>query len=155
MILNNLDVTPTSEENVTIKRNPTDNTEAWKLYMQGRQLWDRRDKSMLSAIEYYEQAVKLDPNYALAYAGMADAYNLSGFYGYMSPKDAIPKAKKVIENALKIDDKLAAAYASRAFINLFYDWDWEETEKNCLKALELDSEFRAQHHSGSQRPASA
>ncbi len=132
-------------ERELIKKHSTENSEAYNLYHMGRQLWDRRDKSMLRAIEYYQQAVELDPNYALPYAGMADAYNLSGFYGYMRPKDAFPEAKAAVEKALEIDENLAAAYASKAFINLFYDWDWDETEKNCKKALVLDPDYAYGH----------
>jgi len=132
-------------ERELIKKHSTENVEAYNLYYMGRQLWDRRDKSMLRAIEYYEQAVELDPDFALAYAGMADAYNLSGFYGLMRPKDAIPKAKVAIEKALEINENLAAAYASKAFVNLIYEWDWDETENNCKKALVLNPDYPYGH----------
>ena len=73
------------------------NVESSQLYYRGRQLWDTREKNNMSlAIDYYQQAVELDPNFALAYVGMADVYNLSGLYGYIKPKDAFNKTKEAM-----------------------------------------------------------
>jgi tetratricopeptide (TPR) repeat protein len=103
------------------------NPEAFQAYLAGRYFWNKRTGDGLKkAIDYFNQAIEKDPNYAQAYAGLADAYALSGDweYGILSPEDAFPKAKAAATKALALDDNLAAAHTSLAFVLDLYDWDW-------------------------------
>jgi len=87
-----------------------------------------------------------DPNYALAYTGLADTYNLLGFYGFMSPLEAVPKGTAAAVKALEIDESLAEAHASLAFASLFLDWDWFTAEKEFQCALELNPNYIPAHY---------
>jgi TolB-like protein/Tfp pilus assembly protein PilF len=126
---------------------PTENTEAYNLYLQGRHFWilegrDNLDKS----IEYYERALDLDPNYALAYAGMAVTYNSYGWYMYLPNRDVIPQAKTAAMKALKIDNTLGEAHTELAYALLLLDWDWSESEKGFKRALELNPTYARAHN---------
>jgi tetratricopeptide (TPR) repeat protein len=89
------------------------------------------------AIEYFEQAVEKDPNHAVAYAGLADSYWWSSFWGDLPPHQAYPKAREAAKKAIEIDDNLGEAHASLASIHTYYDWDWEAAEREFKRALEL------------------
>jgi tetratricopeptide (TPR) repeat protein len=95
---------------------------------------------------YFELALLEDPHYALAYTGLADTYNLLGFYGFMSPLEAVPKATAAAVKALEIDESLAEAHASLAFASLFLDWDWFTAEKEFQCALELNPNYIPAHY---------
>jgi eukaryotic-like serine/threonine-protein kinase len=124
----------------------TDNTEAYQLYLKGRYYWNRRTtEGLKKGIEYFEQAIETDPNYALAYAGLADSYNILASYSALSPRDAFPRAKAAAMKALELDDKLAEAHASLAFVKFGYDWDWAEAEKSFKRALELNPGYATAH----------
>ena len=92
-------------------------------------------------MDFYRQALAKDPNYARAYAGLADAYSAlgSGVFGGMRPSDVFPRAKAAMSKALSLDDSLAEAHAAHARCALFYDWDWDVAERAVRRALELDS----------------
>ncbi|MBA4125159.1 MAG: protein kinase [Acidobacteria bacterium] len=120
-------------------RRGTTNEEAYRLYLQGRNLTARKSPANLrKAVEYFEQAVKLDPNYALAYSGMAHAYILSGFGGGDLPRVENEKAKDAVTKALKLDSNLAEGYAVRGQSKLVYEWDFAGAEKDLLRAIELE-----------------
>ncbi|HVG21545.1 MAG TPA: tetratricopeptide repeat protein, partial [Blastocatellia bacterium] len=91
------------------------------------------------------QAIGSDPNYALAYAGLADSYNILASYSALAPKDAFPRAKAAATKALELDDKLAEAHASLAFVKFGYDWDWAEAEKAFKRSLELNPGYAPAH----------
>ncbi len=131
------------EQRVTKKY--TKNTEAFKLYLQGRYYSSRNNPEKIKkGIEFFEQAIALDPNYALAYAGIADTYyNLS--YLHLPPKEAMPKAKAAALKALEIDDTLSEAHTSLALVKTFYDWEWSGAEKEYKQAIELNQN-NAQAH---------
>jgi len=129
------------EQSKLIKRY-TDNQEAYNLYLKGRYFWYRRyEGGLQKGIECFQQAIAQDPLYALAYVGIADCYNQFGLWGFLSPKEAYPKAKAACAKALEIDDALAEAYASLGWINMFYDWDWAEAEKAYKRAIELNPNY--------------
>ncbi len=122
-----------------VKKRPTENVEAYQLYMKGRfhllkAITSESDKS----ISYFQQAIELDPNYALAYAGLADAYRARVVGGGTSPAVYMPKAKAAAEKAIETDDTLAEGHAALGLIIFWYDWDWNAAEKEYKRALQLD-----------------
>jgi serine/threonine-protein kinase len=109
---------------------------------EGRTYWERRSaKDIRNAIRYFEQANSLAPDYAPAYAGLADCYSMLVAYGAEPPREALPKAKEAAEKALRLDDRLAEAHASLAFVRFRLDWNWDEAEKEFLRARELNSQY--------------
>ena len=103
----------TGSEKTAMSKKPTANPEAYELYLKGRFFWNKRTAADLrKAIDYFNQAIAKDPNYALAYAGLADSYVLLSVYGAASPQDSIPQAKAAAKKALELDDTLAEAHAS-------------------------------------------
>ena len=124
----------------------TKDTEAYELYLKGRFFWNKRDESGLrNGIKYFQAAEEKDPNYALAYSGLADSYALLSDIGVVSPADEMPKARAAAQRAVDIDQNLAEAYTSRAFVKLAYDWDWLGAESDFKKALELNAKYPTAH----------
>lgn len=119
----------------------TDSEEAYKLYLQGRFHWNKRGDSLKKAVEYFKQAIDRDPNYALAYAGLAESYALFGEYGIESPKESAPKAKAAALKALEIAPDLAEAYTALAYVKTNFEWDFEAAEKDYLKVIELNPKY--------------
>jgi tetratricopeptide (TPR) repeat protein len=103
------------------------------------------EEGMKRGVEYFQQAVDKDPNYAPAYAGLADAYTLLGWYAVLAPKDAHSKAKAAATKALEIDDTLADAHTSLAAITLNYEWDWLGSERKYKRAIELNPNYATAH----------
>jgi len=117
----------------------TKNTEAYRLYLKGRYFMLKRSiKAIEKAIDYFNQVLELDKDYSLAHSGLADCYSILVIYGAYSPQEGIPKAKKNVMEALKIDDTLAEAHTSLAKIKVNFDWNWSEAEKEYQKAIELN-----------------
>jgi serine/threonine-protein kinase len=136
----------TSEEQKQLAKRYTGNTEAYQLYLKGRYYWNKRtEEGFKKAIEYFEQAIEKDPLYALGYAGLADCYDLLGWYGHFSPSEAYPKAKVAANKALEIDDKLAEAHASLAAFCLWHDWDWPAAEREFKRAIEISPGYAIAH----------
>ncbi|HKY28549.1 MAG TPA: tetratricopeptide repeat protein [Pyrinomonadaceae bacterium] len=132
-----------------ILRRSTDNPEAYSLYLHGRFFWNKRTtEDVMRAIRYFEEAIDLDPNYALAYTGIADCYNASGFsYDLGLPAgEVISRAKTAAAKALAIDDTLAEAQTSIAYAKLLFDWDFEQAEALFRRALELNSNYVNARH---------
>jgi eukaryotic-like serine/threonine-protein kinase len=125
----------------------TENTAAYQHYLKGRFYWNKRTKEGLAkGIEYFQQAIVSDPGYALAYAGLADSYNILVSYSALAPHDAFPKAKAAAARALEIDNKLAEAHTAMAFVRFGYDWDWTEAEKGFTRAIELNPGYSFAHN---------
>jgi len=117
----------------------TANTEAYDLYLKGRyHLHKLTPQEIQEGISNFQKAIEIDPAYALAYAGLADAYRTSGLVGDMRPNEFFPKAKAAAQNAIAIDDTLAEAHAELGFTMFWYDWDWNAAETQLKRALELD-----------------
>ncbi len=117
----------------------TPHPEAYQLYMRGRFHTLRVTRpELLKAIPYLEKAIEIDPNYALAYVGLADAYRGLPLGGETDPQEYFPKAKEAAQKAVQIDENLAEAHAVLGWIIYWYDWDWESAEQHCRRALELD-----------------
>lgn len=134
------------EEKKKIQNTYTQNNDAYQLYLKGRYYWNRRTNSALKkAVEYFQNAVQLDPNYALAYAGLADCYSLFSRYDVDSPKKSFPLAKKAALDALNIDQNLAEAHISLAYEMQLFEWDWAGAEKEFKKGLEIDPKYASGH----------
>jgi serine/threonine protein kinase/Tfp pilus assembly protein PilF len=146
-ISDNLRLKPTREELERMTRRYTENTEAFVASSKGRYFWNKRtEEDLKRAIGYFEQALQLDPNYALAYVGLANSYLLLPEYGVYRSKEAYPKVKEAAMKALEIDDMLAEAYVTLAQIKRRYDYDWAAAERTYKRAIELDPNYATAHH---------
>jgi serine/threonine-protein kinase len=130
-----------------LARPQTENLEAYHLYLRGRHFWAKRTATALTdGIRSFEQAIELDPAYALAWAGIADSYILLGFYSILAPGEAFPKAKEAATKALAIDDTLAEGHLSLAFARILFDWDWQGAGRAFQRTFELNPGFATAHH---------
>jgi eukaryotic-like serine/threonine-protein kinase len=124
-----------------IHRHYTASPEAYQLYLKGHYYASRYTKEGFSkGIDYFEQAIAKDPNFALAYTGLSFCY-LNQTDWVFAPKDSVPKARQAVENALRIDETLADAHTQRAMILLQYDWNWMAAEREFRRALEIDPNY--------------
>lgn len=122
------------------------NMEAYDLYLKGRLHWHERSASRLeSALQLFSQAATIEPSFAQAHAGIADAYAMLGQYGVMAPGDAFPMSKAAAQRALALDANLAEAHASLGFSLFFYDWDYAGAEQAFRRALELNPSYAFGH----------
>jgi TolB-like protein/DNA-binding winged helix-turn-helix (wHTH) protein len=136
-------------EQAALEHSKVVNAEAYEVYLKGRYFWNKRTRDGLTkAIEYFNRAIEKNPNYAEAYTGLGDSYALSGDweYGILSPQDAFPSAKAAVTKALALDDNLAEAHTSLAFILDLYDWDWASAEKEYKRAIALNPGYATAHH---------
>jgi tetratricopeptide (TPR) repeat protein len=135
------------EEKKKLAKRQTENTEAYRLYLKGRYFWNKRSEAGLhKAIDYFEQAILQDPEYALAYAGLSDAYSMLGGYGYMPPQEAYKKAKDLALKGLELDQTLAEAHTSLATVLYRYDWNWKDAEVEFQKAVQYNYGYATAHH---------
>ncbi len=122
------------------------NPEAWQAWLKGRYLWDKRDAAgFRRAVEYFNQAIASDPDYPLAWAGLADCYALMAQLGALPPQEAYTKAKAAAKQALQLDEQLAEAHTSLARVLFYYDWDWAGSEREYRRAIELDPGYSTAH----------
>jgi TolB-like protein/DNA-binding winged helix-turn-helix (wHTH) protein/Tfp pilus assembly protein PilF len=121
--------------------------EAYQAYSKGRFYWNKRTaQDLQKAIGFFQQAVDEDPDYALAYDGLADCWLPLGWYGYLSPSATFPLAKAAITKALSLDDAIAEAHTSLAFVTLYYDRDWAGAEREFRRAIDLNPNYANGHH---------
>jgi TolB-like protein len=126
------------EKTKVLKRH-TRNKDAYNLFLKGRYFWNRRNEEDLKkAIEYYDEAIKTDPNYSLPYLGIADYFIMMGLWNYLPPQAARLRAKESLNKALEIDDQLGEAYASLGYFQFLFDWDWHVAEKNLKRGIALN-----------------
>lgn len=119
---------------------------AYDLYLKGRHAWYRRTEAGLrSALSYFQQAVAAAPDYARAHAGLADAYAVLGFYDYLSPREAFPKAEAAAERALELDPTLAAPHSTLGYVALYYHWNWPRAEQEFQRSIALDPNYSTAH----------
>lgn len=143
----NLRLKLTGDEEKQLTKRYTENTQAYQFYLQGRYYWNKRTPDGLNkSIEYFQKAIDADPNYAMAYGGLADSYNVLSTNGMLPPKEAFPKAKAAVTKALEIDDTLAEAHTSLAFIKTVYDWDWPGAEQEYKRAITLNPNYANAHY---------
>ena len=125
----------------------TNNNEAYQLYLKGRYHFGKRTKDdMLKSIDYYQQAIRLDPNFALAYARVSEVYNQMPNYPYLSPQEAHPKAKAAALKSLEIDPTLSEAHAALGNTVTSFDWNWSEGERAFKRSIELDANSAVAHY---------
>ena len=135
-------------ENLRLKLNVEEKKqlEAYGLYLKGRNAWNKRTgDALLQAIEFFNKAIEIDPNYGAAYAGLADCYNMLVVYGRLQPKEGFPKAKEAAAKALEIDESSAEAHSSMAFIKFRWDWDRTATEREFQTAIKLKPAYAPAH----------
>jgi len=134
----------TGEEKQRLTKRYTENAEAYQLFLKGRFFWNQgTEEGASKSVEYFQQAIEKDPNYALAYSGLADAYDLAAGFSWLPPREAIPKAKAAALKAMEIDDHVAEAHAALGFSSFSYDWDWAAAERHFQRALALNPSGRA------------
>ncbi len=134
------------KEKAAIVKRHTENMEAYNLYLKGRHFWNKRtEESLRKSIECFKEAIKKDPGYALAYAGLADSYTTLRDYTSVSPQEVYPKAKEAVRKALEIDDTLAEAHTSLAQLR-FREWDFVSAEKEFHRAIQLNPGYATAHH---------
>jgi len=145
-ITGELKVTLLEKERSRINKTPTQNKEAYQLYLKGRFYWMQRGLGLKKCLPYFQQAIELDPQFALAYTGIADAYAFLGFYSLMAPDKCHPLAKAAAAKAVQIDHSLAEVHTTLAFLSGFYDWDWPKARMHFQKALEINFNYAPAHY---------
>lgn len=124
----------------------TENVLAYGLYLRGRYAWNKRTfEGVSEGIKYFEEAIALDPAYALAYTGLADSYSLHIDYRNVPVHEGHQKAKFYARKAIELDDTLAEAHASLAWSSFIYDWDWDGAVREFRRAIELDHRYAPAH----------
>jgi len=135
------------ESKTLIQQKAPEDIEAYVLYLRGRYYWSRRTKEDLEkAIAYFGEAIRKDPDYALAHAGMADCYTLMGRHLYLPADDAFSKARDYANRALELNDNLAEAHTSLAAVLMNYDWDWDAAEEQFRHAIHLNPNYATAHY---------
>jgi TolB-like protein/DNA-binding winged helix-turn-helix (wHTH) protein/tetratricopeptide (TPR) repeat protein len=132
-----------------LRKHHTEDFQAYQMYLRGRFFWNKRSREGLAkSVEYFERAVRLDPDYALAYAGIADAYNILGSYGLAEPSadESARRARAAADRALEIDEALPEAHASLGSIRLYHDGDPAGAEGELRRAVELNPSYATAHH---------
>ncbi len=147
-IVDNLKLKVSGEEK-GLAKHYTESNDAYQLYLKGQFYWNKRtEEGLRKSLEYYQQAIERDPNFALAYSGLANAYDLLGVpdaSGAMPPHEAMPKAKAAALKALEIDDTLAEPHVSLAHQKYYYDRDWTGAEREYKRAIELNPNYPTAH----------
>jgi serine/threonine-protein kinase len=123
------------------------NLEAYNLYLKGRFQWNKRTADGLKrGVQYFEQAIAVDPSFSPGFAGLADSYSLLADYGLVNPQEIMPKAEAAARKALELDPTLAEAHASLGLIRCSYFWEWAEAEEHYRRAIELNPGYATTHH---------
>jgi TolB-like protein/Tfp pilus assembly protein PilF len=137
----------TGDDKQRLVKRYTEDSEAYQLYLKGRYYWNKRSpEGTQKAVSYFQQAIGKDPAYALAYAGLADAYTYLSFFNVVPPREAMPSAKAAAMKALEIDEHLAEAHVSLGYISFAYDWDWTAAGKHFDRALALNPTLTRAHN---------
>ena len=145
-ITEKLKVSLLEDEKAILVKSPTKDHEAYDLYLKGRYYFNKRGVQIFKGLEYFQQAAEKDPNYILAYSGIAECYSVLGFYSIIPAHVAMPKAKQNAEKALKLDPAHAEAITTLAFITAFYDWNWAEAKKKFQLVFKLNPNYAPLHY---------
>ncbi len=124
---------------------PTENLEAYDLYLKGRFFISQMGEGPRKGLEYFQQALACDPEYALAHAGVADAYNFLGDIGIVPPHEAKPRAREAAKRALELNETLTEAHVALGWLSWTYDFEWSNAEKHFLRAIELNPDLAEVH----------
>ena len=136
----------TGSEREFMRKHYTENAEAYQAYLQGRYFWNKRNAAgFKKGVEYFQRAIEIDPNYALAYAGLADCYIRLNEDGVPMAQEAVPRSKAAVLKALEIDDALAEAHATLAFIKFRHDWNFAGAGQEFRRSLQLDGDYSEAH----------
>jgi serine/threonine-protein kinase len=137
----------TGADETQLAKTYTDSGEAYEAYLKGRYHWNKRtDEGFKKATSFFQEAILKDPNYALAYTGLADCYTLRSDYGFLDPREGYALAKGAVTLALKYDESLAEAHTSLASIKAVTDWDWQGAENEYRRAIELNPKYATARH---------
>ena len=146
-VANSLQLALNEKEKTQLAKVYTRNIEAYKKYLVARHNWNKRTpEGFAESIKSFNQAIDLDPTFALAFAGLADSYLLIGLYGIEPTTDAFPKARAAAEKALAIDQDLAEAYVSAAMVENLFQYDWNKAEEHFRRSIELRPNYSTGHH---------
>ncbi len=136
----------TGEEKKLLSKKPTQDALAYQDYLRGRFYWNKRtEDGVRRGIDYFQRAIEKDPGYPLPYVGLADSYNILGYYAYAAARDVFPKAKAAALKALEIDATLTEAHASLAYGRLYYEWDWSGAEREFKEVIERNPTYSTGH----------
>jgi TolB-like protein/Tfp pilus assembly protein PilF/predicted Ser/Thr protein kinase len=146
-VTDQLRVKLTGQQKAALTKRHTQSSDAYQLYLRGRFQWNKRSlDGFRAAIAHFQQAVEKDPNYAVAYAGLADCYVLLGVYGEIPNRDAYPLAKAAAVRALELDETLAEAHASLGRSIIAHDWDWAAARREFDRALQLNPNYATAYY---------
>jgi len=141
-VVRSLSISLTPADARVLAKRTTQSIDAYRYYLIGRHHMSKRtDDDIKKAIEYFKQAIDEDPFYAVAYGGLAESYTLSSYYSAVAPRESFPKAKAAAQKAIEIDDTLAEALTTQAYVKFIYDWDFQGAEKDFLHAFELNPNY--------------
>jgi adenylate cyclase len=130
-----------------VSRDSTRSADAYTAYLRGRYFWNKRTaESLKKAIDYFNDSLALDPQFARSYAGIADSYAALALLEFMPPREAFPRAKEAAQKAISIDGTLAEAHTSLGLVKYQYEWDWRGAEMEFNKALQLNQSYPPAHH---------
>ncbi len=137
----------TGSESTAISNKPTENPEAYELYLKGRFFWNKRTgQDLKTACDYFQQAIAIDPHYATAYAGLAESYILIPLFDAGSPQDYFPKAKAAAERAIELQETSAEAHTALGLLLCFSDVNFAQSEKEFKRAIQLNPNYATAHH---------
>jgi len=145
-ITEKLKISLLEKDKAIIQKNPTEHTHAYDLYLKGRFYLNRRGAGIKKALEYFHEASEKDPEFSLAYSGMADAYSMLSFYGTIPPNEGMPMARQNAEKAIQSDPFNVEGLTTLAFISVFYDWNWKEAKKRFQRVFEINPNYPAAHY---------
>ena len=147
-VADELEVQIKRSEKLNLGRKATDSNEAYTFYLEGLHFLNTRTEGNLKkAVQLFNKALEKDPQYALAYTGIADSFAVLALLEFLPPKEAFPKARTAAEKAIEIDNRLAEAHTSLGIVKFQYDWDWEGAEKEFRRAIELNPSYAPGHQS--------
>ena len=135
----------TAAQRTSLPRVRAFDPEALDLYIKGRYYWNKRGAGLLKSVSLFSNALDLDPTFALAYSGMADAYVQLGYGNGLAPRDAFPKARAAALRALELDSTLAEPHATLAFVHMYYDWNWIAADREFRRAIALNRSYATAH----------
>lgn len=136
----------TGEQARRLTKRSTTNPDAYEAYVKGRYFWNKRTaKGIEKGLQYFRQAIALDPSFAEAYVGVADSYSILAFYAVLPPRDAFPIAKEATERALQLDDGLPEAHTTLGFIHFYYDWNGFEATREFQRSLADNPNYATAH----------
>jgi eukaryotic-like serine/threonine-protein kinase len=136
----------TGEEKKRLTKHFTENTQAYQLYLKGRYFWNKRSQDdMKTGLQFFQQAVDIDPGFALAYIGLADSYAMMALYRPIRDEESVQKAKAVAIKAVELDPNLAEAHATLANNAFFFDWDWNTAQTEFQQAIKLNPNYSSAH----------